>query len=94
MYKIEIKIKPIEIENIMDTLIKSPYFTTNDNKLVRQVGMNLRQLRKNKQLVIANDQRTGESVLFLRKSPSARPDSVLKIKGRRCVYQFEDNFFL
>lgn len=92
MYKI--KIKPIEIENIMDSLIKNPYFTTKDNLLSRKAGMNLRQLRVENKLIIANDKKTGESVLALRKSPLALPGGVTKIKGRRTVYEFDDFWFL
>jgi len=90
----KLKIKPIEIENIMDSLIANPFFTTKDNKLSRRVGMNLKQLRKDNHLVIANDKKTGESVLYLRKSPNAKPEDVLKIKGRRCEFQFDDFYFL
>lgn len=92
MYKINLKIKPIEIENIMDTLIEKSYFTTNNNKLARQIGMNFKPLRKH--LIIGNDQKTGETVIVLRKSSSAKPGDVLKVKGRGVSYTFDDSFFL
>lgn len=93
MYKI--KIKPIEVENVMDSLIKNPFFLTSDNGLARSVGRNLSQLRKEKKLIIANDRRTGETYLALRKNPCFDPDKVLKVKlpGRRVTYEFGD-FFL
>jgi len=92
MYKLNIK--KIEIENIMDSLIQNPFYTTKDNVLARRIGANLRQLRKEKKLIIANDKRTGETYLALRKSPLALPENVLKIKGKRTTYQFDDFFFL
>jgi hypothetical protein len=91
----QIKIKPIEIENIMDTLIEKPYFTTDNNVLARKVGMNLKTLRRKKKLIIANDTKTGESFISLRKNPLALPNSVVKLKGRgRTTYEFDDDFFL
>jgi len=88
-----LKIKKLEIENIMDTLLKNSYYTTKDNVLVRKIGINLKQLRTDKLLVIANDKRTGESVLILKKLPSFNPDSVTKIKGRRTTYNIDDLVF-
>lgn len=94
----QIKIKPIQIENVMDSLIKNPFFVTDDNGLARSVGRNLNQLRKDKKLIIANDKRTGETYLALRKSPLALPDGVLKTRGQgrkgRVSYEFEDFWFL
>ena len=92
MYKI--KIKPIEIENIMDTLIKNPYFTTKDNVLARKAGIHLKKMRQDKKLIIANDRKTGETFLSLRKSPLALPEKVTKVKGKRVEYQFDDFWFL
>lgn len=94
MYKL--KIKPIEIENIMDSLIENPFYTTKDNILSRRVGIHLKSLRKGGKLIIANDRKTGETLLVLRKNPLALPNahSKIKIKGRRCEFQFDDNFFL
>jgi hypothetical protein len=89
-----IKIKPIEIENIMDNLIKNPFFTTKDNALARKIGIHLAPLRKKGLLVIANDRKTGESVIFLKKTQNFKPSDVLKVKGRRCSYDFDDNFFI
>lgn len=92
----QIKIKPLEIENIMDTLIKNPYFTTNDNVLARRIGHTMKPLRQKKKLIIANDKKTGESFISLRKNPLALPNSFskIKIKGRRTTYEFDDEFFL
>lgn len=92
MYKL--KIKPLEIENIMDSLIQHPFFTTDDNVLVRKAGIHLKQLRKDNHLIIANDRKTGESYIALRKAPNAKPEDVLKIKGRRVSYEFDDFYFL
>ena len=91
MYRI--RIKPLDIENIMDTLIKEPFFTTKDNVLVRRVGIELRELRKDKRLIIANDRKTGLSVLALKKNPLSL-GGASKMKGKRCTYDFPDDFFL
>lgn len=91
MYKI--KIKPLEIENIVDTLIVQPFFTTKDNVLARKVGTHLSQMRKDGKLIIANDRKTGETFLALKKSPLALPGGVLKVKGRRTTYEFDDYYF-
>ena len=90
----QIKIKPIEIENLMDDLIIKPFVTTDDNILARKVGVHLKELRKSKKLIIANDRKTGETFLSLRKSPLALPAGVTKIKGKRVTYQFSDFWFL
>jgi len=96
MVMYQIKIKPIEIENIIDTLIKNPYFTTKDNLLSRKAGVHLRKMRKEKKLIIANDRKTGESVLMLRKNPLALEKDVTKTprKRGRVTYDFEDSWFL
>lgn len=92
MYKI--RIKPLDIENVMDSLIKNPFFRTKDNVLARRAGIHLKPLRQDKKLIIANDRRTGESVLVLNKSPLATPESVTKIRGKRVSYEFSDFYFL
>lgn len=92
MYKI--KIKSLNIRNIMDSLIENPFFTTKDNVLARCAGRELSPLRKDRKLIIANDRKTGETVLALRKSPLALPNKVTRVKGRRVEYQFDDFYFL
>lgn len=92
MYKI--KIKALEIENIVDTLIDKPFFTTKDNVLARRVGVHLSQMRKDGKLIIANDRRTGETFVALKKNPLALPEGVLKIRGRRTTYEFGDFYFI
>jgi hypothetical protein len=99
---IQIKIKPIDIENIMDSLIKNPTFTfpTGDGTLARRVSRELGDLRRAKKLILAYDRRTGESVLVLKKRPNPNPMNLrykrteLKMRGRRVQYDFEDDFFL
>jgi len=78
----------------MDTLIESPYFTTNNNDLARKIGMNLKTLRRKKKLTIAKDRKTGETFVALKKNPLALPNGVTKIKGKRAVYEFDDDWFL
>lgn len=89
-----LKIKPIEIESVLDSLIKNQFFSTKDANLARRIGIHLAPLRQKGLLVIANERRTGESFIFLKKSPNFKPSDVLKVKGRRCSYDFDDNFFL
>lgn len=92
-YPINLKIRDIEIENVVDSLIKNSYFATMNKGLVRKVGHKLKKERENGKLITGYDRRTGETVLVLRKSPLALPENVTKIKGKSVQYEFDDFYF-
>jgi len=92
-YPIKLNIRDIEIENVVDSLIKNSYFATRDKGLVRKVGHKLKKERKNGKLITGYDRATGETVLVLRKSPLGLPENVTKVKGRSVQYEFDDFYF-
>ena len=89
MYQVKIRPSRVDLENVMDQLIEKPYIILKDDNLVHKIGMNFKDLRHLKFLIIANDMKTHTTVLLLKRNNHTNPGSVVKIKSRRIVYQFD-----
>lgn len=90
MFTLSIKPKYVEIENLMDTLIKEPLVIVSDKKLLDAFGIYAKELRTKRLLHSSPDRNLHESALILKCSDYYTPGVVRKTKnGKKINYVFE-----
>lgn len=90
MFTLSIKPKYVELENLMDTLIKEPLVIVSDKKLLDAFGIYARELRVKRLLHSSPDRNLHESALILKCSDYYTPGVVKKKKnGKNINYIFE-----
>jgi hypothetical protein len=79
-----------DVEQLLDTLIDNPLVILRNDKLARKLGIYAKSLRDEKILHISPDKKLNETVVFLKCNNYIKPKSIVKKKGKRIEYVFND----